>query len=204
MIVTCSATVMPGDSFLLMDDSAEQDVLRSELWTTLFRGGYMMGKLQRSLSGKFVSCPVIIILAFGPYWNIGRLQELSWHPDLGPVSQVLVTIIIIIIIIVIIIIAFGPHWSVGHLQEFSWHPDLGPVSQVLVTIIIIIIIIAFGPYWSIGRLQELSCHPDLGPVSQVFVTIIIIIIIITGLPFFRGFADFRENEVSKSAKKNNP
>ena len=120
MIVTCSATVMPGDSFLLMDDSAEQDVLRSELWTTLFRGGYMMGKLQRSLSGKFVSCPIIIILAFGPYWNIGRLQELSWHPDLGPVSQVLVTIIIIIIII-----AFGPQWSVGHPQELSRYPNPG-------------------------------------------------------------------------------
>ena len=35
-------------------DVAEQDVLRSELWTTLFRGGYMIGKLQHSLSGKFV------------------------------------------------------------------------------------------------------------------------------------------------------
>jgi len=36
------------------EDAAEQDVLRSELWTTLFRGGYMIGKLQHSLSGKFV------------------------------------------------------------------------------------------------------------------------------------------------------
>ena len=35
-------------------DVAEQDVLCSELWTTLFRGGYMIGKLQHSLSGKFV------------------------------------------------------------------------------------------------------------------------------------------------------
>ena len=35
-------------------DVAEQDVLRSELWTTLFRGGYMIEKLQHSLSGKFV------------------------------------------------------------------------------------------------------------------------------------------------------
>ncbi|XP_071131694.1 zinc finger ZZ-type and EF-hand domain-containing protein 1-like [Mytilus edulis] len=35
------------------EDTAEQDVLRSELWTTLFRGGYMIGKLQHSLSGKF-------------------------------------------------------------------------------------------------------------------------------------------------------
>ena len=45
----------PSDGLLLVDDSADNDVLRSELWTTLFRGGYMVGKLQRSLSGKFVS-----------------------------------------------------------------------------------------------------------------------------------------------------
>ena len=38
-----------------MEESAEQDVLRSELWTTLFRGGYMIGKLERSLSGKFAA-----------------------------------------------------------------------------------------------------------------------------------------------------
>ncbi|PVD39043.1 hypothetical protein C0Q70_01670 [Pomacea canaliculata] len=57
----CGATlasnpVMTGDR-LSSSDESEQDVLRSELWTTLFRGGYMVGtaKLQRTLSGKFVS-----------------------------------------------------------------------------------------------------------------------------------------------------
>ncbi|KAH9489895.1 Zinc finger ZZ-type and EF-hand domain-containing protein 1 [Bulinus truncatus] len=35
------------------DTSSEQDILRSDLWTSLFRGGYMVGKIQRSLSGKF-------------------------------------------------------------------------------------------------------------------------------------------------------
>ena len=38
-----------------LEEVAEQDILRSELWTTLFRGGYMIGKLQRSLSGRYVS-----------------------------------------------------------------------------------------------------------------------------------------------------
>ncbi|BFZ03746.1 hypothetical protein BsWGS_06784 [Bradybaena similaris] len=37
------------------DDSSEQDILRSDLWTSLFRGGYMAGRLQRSLSGKFAT-----------------------------------------------------------------------------------------------------------------------------------------------------
>ncbi|XP_076459760.1 zinc finger ZZ-type and EF-hand domain-containing protein 1-like isoform X2 [Babylonia areolata] len=74
----CGATlaanpVMPGDSLHLLDDSAEQDVLRSELWTTLFRGGYMMGKLQRSLSGKFETdeCTAALLL----------LNELISQPD---------------------------------------------------------------------------------------------------------------------------
>ena len=53
---------MPGDKLILMDGSVDQDILRSELWTTLFRGGYMMGKLQRSLSGKFVSS--VCLLSF--------------------------------------------------------------------------------------------------------------------------------------------
>ncbi|KAK7112606.1 zinc finger ZZ-type and EF-hand domain-containing protein 1-like isoform X2 [Littorina saxatilis] len=77
----CGATlaanpVMPGDSLLLMDDSAEQDVLRSELWTTLFRGGYMMGKLQRSLSGKFFSDESSAALQL--------LSELMRQPEAGP------------------------------------------------------------------------------------------------------------------------
>ncbi|XP_012939826.1 zinc finger ZZ-type and EF-hand domain-containing protein 1 [Aplysia californica] len=37
------------------EDLVDQDILRSELWTSLFRGGYIVGKLQRSLSGKFAT-----------------------------------------------------------------------------------------------------------------------------------------------------
>ena len=36
---------------------------------------------------SIVSVIIIIIVAFGPYWNIGRLQVLSGHPDPKPVSQ---------------------------------------------------------------------------------------------------------------------
>ncbi|KAL3875978.1 hypothetical protein ACJMK2_033871 [Sinanodonta woodiana] len=54
----CGATlnanpVLPQDQLLELEEVATQDVLRSDLWTSLFRGGYMIGKLQRSLSGKF-------------------------------------------------------------------------------------------------------------------------------------------------------
>ena len=31
---------------------------------------------------------IIIIIAFGPFWSIGHLQELSRRPDPGPASQV--------------------------------------------------------------------------------------------------------------------
>ncbi|XP_020615974.1 zinc finger ZZ-type and EF-hand domain-containing protein 1-like isoform X2 [Orbicella faveolata] len=34
-----------------VDNEEETKLLQSEIWTTLFRGGYMTGKLQRSLSG---------------------------------------------------------------------------------------------------------------------------------------------------------
>lgn len=37
------------------DNEEEIKLLQSEIWTTLFRGGYMTGKLQRSLSGHHVS-----------------------------------------------------------------------------------------------------------------------------------------------------
>ena len=36
-------------------NDTENDLLKSDLWTTLFRGGYRVGKLQRSLSGKHVA-----------------------------------------------------------------------------------------------------------------------------------------------------
>jgi len=35
-------------------EEAESDMLNSELWKTLFRGGYNVKKLQRSLSGRQV------------------------------------------------------------------------------------------------------------------------------------------------------
>lgn len=44
-----SPTLSNGDS------EEETKLLHSEIWTTLFRGGYMTGKLQRSLSGHHVS-----------------------------------------------------------------------------------------------------------------------------------------------------
>ena len=37
---------------------------------------------------------------FGPYWSTDRLQELSRHPDPGPISQVVIIIIIIITILI--------------------------------------------------------------------------------------------------------
>ncbi|XP_052765956.1 zinc finger ZZ-type and EF-hand domain-containing protein 1-like isoform X1 [Mya arenaria] len=62
----CGATLnanptVTGSQLLELEEVAEQDILRSELWATLFRGGYMIGKLQRSLSGRYV--PAIFRLA---------------------------------------------------------------------------------------------------------------------------------------------
>lgn len=37
-------------------EKEEEKLVDSELWKTLFRGGYMVGKLTRSLSGAYVSC----------------------------------------------------------------------------------------------------------------------------------------------------
>ncbi|KAK3090627.1 hypothetical protein FSP39_013259 [Pinctada imbricata] len=56
------------DTLIALEESAEQDVLRSELWTTLFRGGYMIGKLERSLSGKFTAEDSGIELVF--LWDL--------------------------------------------------------------------------------------------------------------------------------------
>ncbi len=36
-------------------DREEEKLVDSELWKTLFRGGFMVGKLTRSLSGAYVS-----------------------------------------------------------------------------------------------------------------------------------------------------
>lgn len=63
MCVFFTLTVCLRDAFseVIHDGRVDdQDLLRSELWTTLFRGGYMIGKLQRSLSGKFVSVQIKI------------------------------------------------------------------------------------------------------------------------------------------------
>ena len=51
----CVLPVPRHDALMEMEEAAEQDVLRSQLWATLFRGGFMVGKLQRSLSGRYVS-----------------------------------------------------------------------------------------------------------------------------------------------------
>lgn len=52
--------------------SSEQDVLRSELWTSLFRGGYMIGKLERSLSGKFATADSSVLEFL---WNVINKTE---------------------------------------------------------------------------------------------------------------------------------
>lgn len=41
------------------ENEEESKLLHSEIWATLFRGGFMTGKLQRSLSGHHVSQIVI-------------------------------------------------------------------------------------------------------------------------------------------------
>lgn len=44
--------VLPGGS---SDSATKGQILNSELWTTIFRGGYATERLQRSISGKVVS-----------------------------------------------------------------------------------------------------------------------------------------------------
>lgn len=44
-----------GEKTKVKDGEREDEVLvNSDLWKTLFRGGYMTGKLTRSLSGAYV------------------------------------------------------------------------------------------------------------------------------------------------------
>ncbi|RUS90800.1 hypothetical protein EGW08_001419, partial [Elysia chlorotica] len=50
-----SNPIVPQESQMVGEESSEQDILRSNLWTSLFRGGYMIGKLERTLSGKFAT-----------------------------------------------------------------------------------------------------------------------------------------------------
>ena len=42
----------------------ELALLHSELWSSLFRGGYRVGKLQRSLSGYYVCLHIFISISF--------------------------------------------------------------------------------------------------------------------------------------------
>ncbi|KAL5017766.1 hypothetical protein ScPMuIL_005151, partial [Solemya velum] len=66
-------TPMSSKESLLPEESAEQDVLRSELWTTIFRGGYRIGKLQRSLSGKYEAEETVVVLEF--LWEMVNKRE---------------------------------------------------------------------------------------------------------------------------------
>ncbi|XP_041364980.1 zinc finger ZZ-type and EF-hand domain-containing protein 1-like [Gigantopelta aegis] len=50
--VLSSNPIVPNSNLSSLDETGDQDILRSELWTSLFRGGYQTGKLQRTLSGK--------------------------------------------------------------------------------------------------------------------------------------------------------
>ncbi|XP_050394804.1 zinc finger ZZ-type and EF-hand domain-containing protein 1 [Patella vulgata] len=66
-LVLSSNPVVPKNSLQNVtdvDDSTDQEVLRSELWTSLFRGGYMVGKLQHSLSLKVATDESIHLLEF--------------------------------------------------------------------------------------------------------------------------------------------
>uniref|UniRef100_K1PFX0 Zinc finger ZZ-type and EF-hand domain-containing protein 1 n=1 Tax=Magallana gigas TaxID=29159 RepID=K1PFX0_MAGGI len=72
----CGAT-LKANPFAVTDPvlggvSSEQDVLRSELWTSLFRGGYMIGKLERSLSGKFATADSSVLEFL---WNVINKTE---------------------------------------------------------------------------------------------------------------------------------
>ncbi|GFS06651.1 zinc finger ZZ-type and EF-hand domain-containing protein 1-like [Elysia marginata] len=50
-----SNPIVPQECQMVGEESSEHDILRSNLWTSLFRGGYMVGKLERTLSGKFAT-----------------------------------------------------------------------------------------------------------------------------------------------------
>lgn len=66
-----------------VDNEEETKLLQSEIWTTLFRGGYMTGKLQRSLSGYHVSdvC-LFVFLSKSHFLNaIVNFESLIGQPD---------------------------------------------------------------------------------------------------------------------------
>lgn len=62
-----------------VDNEEETKLLQSEIWTTLFRGGYMTGKLQRSLSGHHVSDRIVFIfnLSFTVVSSIVGIKVIS-------------------------------------------------------------------------------------------------------------------------------
>lgn len=65
----------------------EADLLKSDLWTTVFRGGYVVKQLERSFSGRHVCCLtalhqhhlyVFLLLTYILYmWYWNRLRNLK-------------------------------------------------------------------------------------------------------------------------------
>ena len=56
-----------------LEEDAEREMLRSSLWATLFRGGYMAAnRLERSLSGKHVRFSLLFCSA-GARWRCGNV-----------------------------------------------------------------------------------------------------------------------------------
>lgn len=72
-----------------VDNEEETKLLQSEIWTTLFRGGYMTGKLQRSLSGYHVSDVCFLFFVFFVKITllnaIVNFESLIGQPDRFPI-----------------------------------------------------------------------------------------------------------------------
>jgi hypothetical protein len=45
-----------------LKDETKNEILNSDLWATLFRGGFVVGRLQRSYSGKHVSVDLLRVI----------------------------------------------------------------------------------------------------------------------------------------------
>jgi len=61
------------------ESETKSQILSSELWTTIFRGGYATERLQRSISGKLVSLFSILDVASCIYMyhfiHAGQVQQ---------------------------------------------------------------------------------------------------------------------------------
>ena len=55
LVIDLCTSVAPKPQPFEKEEDSGIELLSSDLWTTLFRGGYKVSKLQRSLSGKHVS-----------------------------------------------------------------------------------------------------------------------------------------------------